>query len=149
MLSTLATCCGVTQQAVQHHTAHRPFSEGWGRELDEKTNKIELVGWDKNHLLRQKRKREIIVMTVSFFVSLCLSLLTKRVMHTPASWWPSSPWAVAATRPIPLGFVVLWYGISLWPDWVSCPGSVLSGDPCWQDSPGRWGAEISLGSSAQ
>ena len=56
----------------------------------------------------------------------------KPVMHNAIAHHPltDAPAAIRPSQPTPpslyTGHDVIWYGISLWPVWVSCPGGVPS-----------------------
>lgn len=68
-------CCGFTQQAAQHYIAFFSLTPSpipppnvTGDRIGKK-KKVELLGWDKNYFLRQKRKREIItVITIYAYI---------------------------------------------------------------------------------
>lgn len=90
-------------EAARHHShfAHSPILVRWGRELEKK---LKPMGWDKNYLLKQRRKGEkkkqqpntIVVITVC--VSICT--LTKSVMHNAIAHHPlARPQAMAASPP--------------------------------------------------
>ena len=91
------------------------------------------MGWDKNCLLRQKRKREVLVMII--IIRMCIYIYNiHNKWHTSiwspsADWYPVSPHAVLPPGQLPsvlLFPLTMSYGKSLWPVWVTCPGSVPS-----------------------
>ena len=77
-----------------------------------------------------------------------IKVYTKQMMHSAIAHQlltnvqPVPEQRAATPRPTPSSFIVhhdvTWYGISLWPVWVSCPGCVPSQllvycqPPCWQ-----------------
>lgn len=84
-------------------------------------------------------------------------MFIKEVLHNcspHADWYPTSSKTEAAPQPTSSNLIAqhdaIWYGMSLWPVWASCPGSApfhnlcLSQHPWWQGSTRSWNVLCSL-----
>ena len=100
----IVVSCGLTHQAAKNHTA--PSHWDGGKNPRKEKEKVELTDWDKNYLLRQKRRSDISVMIIryaryAFYISLHVSLFYKRSgaqnnCSPSTDQHPASPQAAAA-----------------------------------------------------
>ena len=107
-----------------------------------RSKNVKLVGGDKGNLIGQQRERRNTNNNTQN--EWCTAQLLALADQCPAHSWAAIPAPQLTPPSLYIEHDVIWYGISLWPVWVSCPGYAPSQFPVHLLSSRAWEAKKSL-----